>query len=177
MADIAVHNMLVQQMETWLRQKLATEQTTLVVQNIRAGRLQEDPTVAGLNILISEDATQARYQATPSTDGTLGAYAHEIGGGAFFFTNFELDLIFHFSGENDRAVARSNAYIVIARLKRALIDMPMPTHPETGSIRDDFGEGAIALEIVSLELRESGGPGSFIWKGKLQIRVLSEQIE
>jgi hypothetical protein len=46
-------------------------------------------------------------------------------------------------------------------------------HPTTLRPTDDFGETAIQLQVMRWHVRESGGTGHFIWKGKMTVELLT----
>lgn len=174
--EIAVSNLIIDGLVERITQKLQTEPEDLKVRVIRAGKLQDDPT-QGYNILVHDGSDESHTMlAAETSNGRLGAIPHTIGGGSHYKSLYRLQLIFHFTGERNRIVARTKALVLLSRLKHAITTMSMPKHPVTGMPKDDFGETIIANEIHSHRMNESGGEGQFIWKGDLEVMFLTEYL-
>jgi len=142
---------------------------------VRAGKLQKDPTTGtGINVLVwtsEDDDTLYTSQAG------LKSPVYEIGGGAFYMLKFQLELVFHYKGlrgDDGRSESRESAHVILSRIRYALQTMPIPTHPTTGLVADDFGETAIEIEISKMNLKEGGGDGHFIWRGTLDFGYLTQ---
>ena len=141
-----------------------SEEAEAVAGLIRAGKLQEDPTVAGINILVhpaSEDWPNELY--TPEHGTT-----YEIGGDVPSFqwmAKFHIELKLFFNQELEREVAQIKAQVILSRAHRAIMRMnaTMRNIP-----KDDFGGKAIRAEVVDSYLREGGGVREFIWRGKMR---------
>lgn len=178
---IAIDNMIVNSVIEVLTQKLITDIADVDDPTrgavIRAGKLQQSPqTGSGINVLMWPEEEDNPNELYTNNNG-LESPAYSIGGSAFFMHRFRLYMLFHFVGyqsEQGRIDARTNAYVVLSRIREAIKNMSMPQHPVTGLNRDDFGEVIIANQIDSFWLRESGGSGNYIWKGELAFCFLTE---
>lgn len=159
-----------------LTQKLYTdiaEDDPTRVNLVRAGRLQEDPQKAGLNLLVDFGDQADASEQHKATDA-VQAPVFEIGGGPFLNKEFTLTFTFYYKGEREREFARSVSDVVYSRVQAALWVLPMPVNPKTGLPGDDFGEIPLNINVGAGYLRESGGPGTFIWKGEIRLTVLTE---
>jgi len=177
---LAMENMLLDTLETQLIAKMITEvdpDDPTKVSLVRPGKLQDDPTKEeGLNILI----------IAPNEEFPIVLYADNVQSGlkaptwdtgsATYMHPYKLYFNFHFAGEKLREVARTKALIITARARKALQDIVLPTHPDTGSPTDDFGETVIQLQVTKIWIREGGGVGHFIWRGYAEFGFLTEQF-
>lgn len=167
--DISILNTLMEDTVDWLASKLITEipdesQAGLV----RNGLLQADPTDTRINILIHPGDKEWKHELYVSQHGIESPY-YEIGGGAIWMRRFEVEFSLFFDGESDRDVARTQANVVLSRTEYALKTMPMPQGA------DDFGESAQLIQVRDGYIEESGGEGTFIWRGCLRIEFLTEK--
>lgn len=135
---------------------------------VRAGKLQDDPTLTEINILVhpgGEDWPDELYTDQKGVRSPV----YEMGGGEYWMRRFKLQLALYFDRELDRSVAREKAMVVYSRTKNLLKSMPIPDY------RDDFGERAHYLQISKSYLFEGGGEGTFIWNGTIWIEFLTNQ--
>lgn len=135
---------------------------------VRAGKLQEDPTVRRI-ILLMRPGGQAYPHVLSTLNNGLQTPAYLIGGGAYWRRRFILEVECYFAGEVFRDVARTNAQVVLSRAHAALTSLPLP------SSVDSFGEHAIQLQVEKAFMQEGGGPGNFIHKGEIWFEVLTER--
>ncbi len=176
----AAENLILDGISSHLQQILVTdidpEDPTLVTE-LRPGKLQDNPTNDnGLNILIIPPNEQDPITIyTHNVQNGLTGPTYEIGGGVMFYHPYRLRLLLHFRGITDRAIARTRAMIVLARAKKALLDMPIPLHPDTLQPKDDFGQTIIEIQLDKAWVEEGGGTNHFIWKGWVFFGFLTEQ--
>jgi hypothetical protein len=174
-SSVSLFNMLIDKIVDELTRELYTDVPSSDPSRvilIRAGRLQEDPTKARMNLMVHYGGDLDKDALNDAND-PVEAPTYEIGGGQYMRRRFRIEFEFFFPGERDRDNARTWAMVAYSRCQRALKDMPMPVHPTTGNPVDDFGEMALQLVFKPSFMRESGGPGSFIHKGELHFEFLS----
>lgn len=135
---------------------------------VRSGKLQDDPTLAEINILIHPGGADFKDELYTDQKG-MRSPIYEIGGGEFWVRRFKVELALYFDRELDRDVAREKAMVIYSRAKNLLKKMRMPDY------KDDFGERAHYLQIPSSYLFEGGGVGTFIWRGEIFLEFLTEQ--
>jgi len=178
----AVKNMLMDQLTTHLQQMLITNVDDETRANVvREGKLQQDPSpTSGINVLIySETEEDPDVIAEKGEMRGIVSPVHEVGGGTFYYYRFRIKFDMHFigqSGDDGRSESRRRAYIVVARTKHAIRTLQMPTHPDTGSLADDFGEMAILVSVDEHDIRPSGGQNRFIWRGWMDFGFLIENL-
>jgi hypothetical protein len=142
---------------------------------IRAGKLQDDPTVLQTNILVhpaTKDAPNVLYDSS-SVSGMRVSASYEIGGLApvrWNIRRFHVELRLFFDNELERPVAQTKAQLILSRAEHAL-HMMNANMAAVGI--DTFGEAAHMLQASSSYLREGGGPGTFIWRGEVKVDVLT----
>lgn len=144
---------------------------------VRAGKLQDDPTSAKINLLVHPSGEQWPHTLNLSTEGpAMFAPTYEIGGGydgrsfqgtAFFKKRFIVELKLFFDGEVYRLRAQKRANAVLARAVWALLTMQVP------ATVDDFGESASMIQVVDHYIHEAGGEGEFIWRGAIQVEFMT----
>lgn len=142
---------------------------------IRAGKLQDDPTITGINILVhpANEEWPNRLYFRGATQGFDLDNSYEIGGLVpvqWNLKRFHIDLRLFFDNELERSVAQVKAQVVLSRVLHAIhmLNSRMNTIPN-----DSFGEGAHLVQTQNSYLRESGGPGTFIWKGTVRVEFLT----
>lgn len=143
---------------------------------IRKGKLQDDPTIYGVTLLV-HPATQDQQEELYDRDTHNGFQIErpfEIGGpyaSYFWVKPMNIQLTLFFDGEQDREVAQTKAQVVLSRARAAIYKI-------NGSFRDiprdDFGEKAHVMLINKAYLREGGGSGTFIWRGKIVVQFLTD---
>lgn len=180
----AIKNMLMSQLTAYLAQEMddvILDETSASV--VREGKLQANPgNDTGVNILIlSEDDEDPDELWTKENAEGLQAPTYEIGGNGTYYLRFKLKFTMHFRGlrgDEGRTEARERAYVIAARAKKSVFEMPLPKHPDTGQTKDDFGETVIDVQVDSMHITTGGGSGYWIWKGYMNFGYLvSNEIE
>lgn len=137
---------------------------------LRTGRLQSDPTIGKLNVLLQQGGEKWPDKlAQPSDFGIRSPYTYELGGASWWRRRFIVNYQLFFLGETNRNVARITANVVFSRFQRKLKDLSF-----TG-LKDTFGEKAVALQTVRQWMKEEGGVGTFIWRGEHWVEFLTGQ--
>lgn len=137
---------------------------------VRTGRLQADPTIGKLNILIQQGGKDWPDKlAQPGDFGIRSPFTYELGGVAWWRRRFMIKYELFFLGETNRNNARTVANVVFSRFQRKLKDLPFV------GLKDTFGETAVALQTVRQWMKEEGGSGTFIWRGEHWVEFLTEQ--
>lgn len=175
MSQTTVLNAFLEDTVDWLSQELlldVSDETKAGL--VRAGKLQDDPTVAELNILIRMGNDEWRHRRAPKDHHALahvGAF-QELGAtvAQFWLRRYVLDLKLTYIGEVDRIVAQASANLILARAEDALLRSAMP------DLDDSFGERALLIDLEDSYLNETGGPGAFIHRGFIRFEVLTERI-
>ena len=133
---------------------------------VRAGKLQADPIITGINILVhpaSEDWPNELYKSDQNVTYEIGGPIPAFHWSAKFYV--ELKLFFH--QELEREIGQIKAQVVLSRAHRAIMRMNATMRDIP---KDDFGGRAINVEVVDSYLREGGGIREFIWRGKLRVQ-------
>lgn len=166
---ISIINTLMEHTVDYLADKLITEVPDSTQAGlVRSGLLQADPTDTQINLLIHPGNKDWKHELYVTQHGIISPYA-EIGGGYTWMRRFEIELSLYFDGENDRDVARTKANVVLSRTEQALIYMPMPNGA------DDFNEVPSQIQVRDSYIEESGGEGTFIWRGCIRIEFLTDK--
>lgn len=142
---------------------------------IRAGKLQDDPTVAGINILLHPaKADSPNMTNHPGASwGINFEESYELGGDippAWFLKKFNVELRLFFDNETERSIAQTKAQVVLSRVVHAIHGINGRFHEIP---MDTFGEKGHMLSIQNFFLREGGGIGTFIWRGTVEVDVLT----
>lgn len=168
MSDTSIRNLLTDRVV----EHLVTEMIDLVNDNTelglaRAGRLQDDPTVKKLNLLVREGDKDWSDCVLP--DGyRIKAMPYEIGGGEYWLRRFVAYYTLFYIGEATRDEARSRTNVILSRFKSKIYSVSF------ADLVDSFGEGAIMVQVVDEERSEGGGPSnSFIWRCKHKFEFLT----
>jgi len=140
---------------------------------VRFGKLQADPSVGKINILIhfgNEDWKHQLY--TPEVRGTVGweMPMMEIGGTysvTYWVRRFVVELKVFLSGESDRDEARRNAHVALSRAEWAVSTFSV------NAVVDSFGEAPHLIQVRDSYMRESGGEGDFIYRGEIRFEVFT----
>lgn len=133
---------------------------------VRAGKLQADPTIAGINILVHPASEEWPNELYKTSQGVT----YEIGGPIPAFqwsAKFYIELKLFFNQELERTTAQIKAQVVLSRAHRAIMRMNATMRDLP---KDDFGGKAITVEVVDSFLREGGGVREFIWRGKMRVQ-------
>lgn len=144
---------------------------------IRAGLLQQDPTLKKINILINPGGEDWPDILNTNTSGPdLHAPTYTIGGEygtSFWRRRFNIKLDIFLISESDRSHARKKAQLVLHRCHHALSKWQVGKVKEGGVSVDSFGEYAFAIQICEMWIREGGGEGDYNWRGNIKIEVMT----
>lgn len=173
MTDTSMINSIQTTVVEWLASALIDDVTDdTKVGLVRKGKLQDDPTIKELNILIKDGGDEWKHIRAPRDYHALSYVGpFEMGGpqgGVFWLRRFTIVFTLFFVGETDRAVAIEKSNIILSRAQHAVWTTPLP------SGADSFNERAIDIDVEDWWLREGGGTGNFIRKGELRFEVLTE---
>lgn len=134
---------------------------------LRSGKLQDNPTIKKINILIREGGDELPdVMSTPYAKG-INSPTYELGGGQYFRRRFVAEYQLFFIGETNRSTARSTANVVFSRFQNKIRQVSL------SGLTDSFGETAIAVQVLRLLRSEGGGPGAFIWRGTHEFEFLT----
>lgn len=135
---------------------------------LRSGKLQDDPTINKLNILVREGGKDLPDILVPRNHN-FSAPQYTLGGGEFWLRRFIAEYeLFFFQSAITRDEARRRANVIFSRFRYLLKTIALGQ-------TDTFGETAIAVQSLKLIAREGGGPpGSFIWRADHQFEFLTE---
>lgn len=173
LVDTSVINLIMDRMADTMTEEMIDSVTDASqVGLLRTGRLQADPTVGKLNILINQGGERwPDKMAQPGDFGIRSPHTFELGGVTWWRRRFIVKYELFFLGETDRANARTVANVVFSRFQRNIKTMSY-----TG-LKDTFGERAVAGQTVRQWMKEEGGVGTFIWRGEHWFECLTEQNE
>lgn len=169
MSDTSVLNLITDGLVTYLTTGMidAVSDATKVGL-FRSGKLQADPTVAKLNILIHEGG-EDWPDILPPPEYPITAPLYELGNpSASFLRRFVAEYELFFLGEVDRNNARLKANVIFSRFRKLIVSLPL-----TG-MSDSFGETALMVQFTRHVAREGGGTGTFIWRAEHYFEVLTE---
>lgn len=168
MSDVSILNTLIDAMDETLNTVLIDLVFDVDTQAglVRPGKLQDDPTDAGTNILIHR-GNETWMDELNVNNPAIDAPTYEIGGTEWWWRRFIIQKNLFFDNENERSIARNKANVIDARLQQALRRMEIPDE------EDDFGEVALFLQVCKSYLREGGGEGTFIWNGETYVEFLT----
>lgn len=168
MYEESIVNVLLDNAVDWLSQRLILQvDDTTKAGLIRTGKLQSDPTIYKINITLHPGGPDAPDILMPKDHaGTNSSFY--MPNGVFWLRRFFADFEMFFVGETDRDTARSKANVVMSRARAAILGMKMP------DTRDSFKEGAVRVVATKMELQEGGGPGNFIWRGKIHFEFITD---
>lgn len=137
---------------------------------IRSGKLQADPTIEKINILIREGGSAWPDVLIPAGYAPMSAPQNQIGGGSIWLRRLIGDFDLFFIGDVSRNEAQRRANVIMSRFRHSIAQM------DTDGLLDSFGEGAIAIQVDKLESFAGGGAGTFIWRATLYFEVLTESV-
>lgn len=141
---------------------------------VLVGKLQEDPTDTLINIIIREGNDLDDWRHSLNVSDPKSGWAeqiYEIGGPYPTVTNkrrYVIQLRLFYESEFDPDVARTKSNVILSRVEHALWTMSLG-----GIGRDSFGESPHAVEISESYLRQSGGPGTYIFKGEIKLAFVT----
>lgn len=146
---------------------------------IRAGRFQQDPNVAWLRASVQggdlddPDLMDGIVTLREAQAGRTGFYIEprEIGGTQMWYRRGTVRLeLFFIIEQVPEELAREYAYTILGRLQSNLEKIRI------SHLTDDFGEHAIKLFHTQNSMYQSGGPpSSYLWRGKVVWEVLTER--
>lgn len=172
--DQEIHNILLAAVVNKLTEDLiivpdtdTTAEAEAVAGLVRAGKLQADPTKAGINVLVHPGG-----EAFPDKLSDSSGSGREIGTAGLSFlwlVRFKIQLKLFYNKELERTTAQIKSGVVLTRAHRAITRL----NKEMRSIpTDDFGAHPIMVTVVDTFLREGGGVREFIWNGELKVEFL-----
>jgi hypothetical protein len=179
--SVSIINVLMDAVTDRLEKVLITDATDDAKAGlVRKGRLQDDPTKTKITVLVHPGTREFPHILNRENEGpAMFAPVYEIGGGdhsdnrSFQGTVtlrrrivVQLSLFFPNSLDRERAQIISN--VVLSRAMWAIFSMEVP--PTV----DDFGEMPTGqLQILDNYIEESGGRGTFIWRGEIQTEFMT----
>lgn len=172
--DISIINLLIDAMADRLITKMQIQATDEAKAGlIRAGKLQDDPTLRKVNILIHPGGIDWPDILNTENNGPgLAGPTYSIGGAfgsAFFRRRFIIEIQVFYPNDTSRVSTRTRALVVLSRIHNALFTM------RVGMVStDSFGETALQIQILESYLREGGGDGDFNWRGQMVVEFLTE---
>lgn len=170
MADTSIRNLLqdriTEHLEAYMIDTVNATDSPLGL--VKSGKLQSDPTVKRLNLLVREGGNDYPDILLPKDYAPVTAPVFELGGAEMWLRRFICHYELFYIGQSDRDAARTSANIIFSRFARTIRDIPM------GGLTDTFGETAILVRIIKHPMREGGGPGTFIWRAEHYIEFLTE---
>lgn len=142
---------------------------------VRVGPLQASPLSAGINILMQFNDPQD-VKAWPHTilnhamarELGISMPTYELGGGEMWLRRYTLELTQFFRPGSDRVTAEELAQIILTRAEWAI-----RTSKLGGT--DDFGEIPLQTYLYTSVNTEGGGPGQFIFRGRIKFSVLTQK--
>lgn len=180
MADLdqeSLINKLIDGVSELLELKLKTEITDDAKAGVvRPGKLQDDPTLRKINILIhtgGEDWPDKLNQNFGPTAGIFSNFSRSLGGeygSAMWRRYIVVEFEIFFPNSNSRTDARMKANLVMSRARNAIHKWI----PGRAIAPDSFGESVQAVQPVQHWLREGGGTGDFNWRGEMVVEFLTE---
>ncbi len=143
---------------------------------VRGGKLQDDPTVAEINILVhpaNKEWANVLYE--PSIGGGFNVdHTYEMGSSVpsqWWLLRFFVEFRMFFDNEHVRANAYRKGQLV---LMRTMHSISMLNDGNFRAVpRDSFGFKPHQVQIRESYAREGGGPGTFIWRGDLKVEFLT----
>ena len=142
---------------------------------IRQGTLQQDPVKERISILVNpndpDDISNKPEWADSIVGRDDGWAAYEIGGGERWWRKFTIDInVYLVRTREERGLAREIGMFAFSAVHGTLQDH------KAIDVTDFFGESAFLMLVDSSMPYESGGPpNTFIWRGKIRLKVLTEK--
>lgn len=139
---------------------------------VKQGLFQDDPVKKRIVLSINpgnidDTSTNPRWQTSNSqaNDEIISAPPYELGGGGFIILRYTIDVnVFLVKTQESQNKARNIGLFHFAAITKALDNMPL-------GITDDLGYCALLSFVKSSDPYETGGPGSYIWKGKVFVEA------
>lgn len=169
--DTSVVNLLmdrvVDTIETVMIDSAPDPETTIGL--ARFGKLQDDPTVDLLNLLVNQGGDDWPDILIPP-NYPYYAPQYEMPLGNFWLRRMYANYILFFNeADVTRDEARRKANVIFSRFKHMLYGISLV------GMTDTFNETAFAVQLNRLEATEGGGPGTFIWRAKQYFEFITEQ--
>lgn len=160
---------------------LSTGDADAVAGLIRKGKLQDDPTIAEINILVhpgNDEWPHILYDKHQMNGFELPT-VYEIGNGTgvspfFYVRRFIVELRLFFEGEQDREVAQVKSNVVLGRAEYAIHQMNHNSIIRKIPV-DSFGEKLFEIQTRKSYISEGGGTGTFVWRGKLFVEGVTSK--
>lgn len=174
--SVSILNVLMSDLRDWLEQELKTLIEGTVAGDdakaglIKVGKLKDDPTVYAINVMVYPGDEEWPHILNTQDEGPgMFGPTYEIGGGQiqFWRRRFVVEFEMFFEGEYDQLVASNKANVVLSRAQHALFTFPIP------QTTDDFGEHAHMVQCDKTYVREGGGEGDYIWRGRMNIEFFT----
>jgi hypothetical protein len=164
-----------------VRDHLETQMLTVVHENdqlranhVEVGRFQDNPTKMTVYIAVSggdpedPDFKDGIVSLEEFPNVGITYFSGEIGGGSAWWRRGNVQFGCYFKGETQDS-ARTLSYEVLGRICQHLGTVTVT------DLEDDYGEQAIRMHLFANSMFESGGPGSYIWRGKVLWQCLTER--
>lgn len=167
---MSIHNLLIDRMIEHLSAEMidAVDDPNTKVGLLRSGKLQSDPTVNKLNILVREGGEKYPDVIAPANHPLYQGRSAWLGGGRVYVRRFVIEYELFFIGVTDRNEARTRANIITDRLHNAFDTMSL------SGLTSEYDETPVAKQVAKLSEREGGGPpGSFIWRADHVVEFLT----
>ncbi len=167
----AIADYLVEVMQTLVDQDDPTN-----ARMVRKGNLQDSPLKAFMNVLVQFNDPQdekgwphaiLNHEIARSI-GLINIQPYELGGGEMWLRRYTLELEEFMQPGTGREDAERLAGIILSRAEHALKQAPLPA-------TDDFNETPLQVFLSTSTNIESGGPGQFIFHGRIKFSVLTEK--
>ena len=155
-------------------QTLVPEDDPIRANEVKIGRFQDSPTdyTVWVAIINGDPDDPEKKDGITSLGGNddiaFNPYAREIGGGESWYRHGVAQFGCYFIGKSE-IEARELSFEVAGRICKYLATVPVT------DLTDNFGEQAIKLFAYGQTIFEGGGPGSYIWRGKVWWRCLTER--
>jgi len=172
-------NILEDMVGEWIVEQLTTSNQTNLTDPvyqavlIKQGLFQDDPVGKRIVITVNPgniDDTSAdpRWKnVTAEADREIiQVPAYELGGGGFQWLRYTVDVsIYLVRTQEDQGKARNIGLTHFGIIYKTLDNKPI-------GLIDDLGYTALLSTVKGSAPYETGGPGSYIWKGKVFVEVL-----
>ncbi len=168
MADTSILNIICDNVQTYLTQKLQTEVVdNTQARNIHTGLYRDDISETETNVLIRPGGKEWPHvlNVPGAGNGLMPDVFNEIGGGEYWRRRFEVELRIMFDGTQTQDEARRIAQVILSRLEWHLVRMN-----QTGA--DTLGE-SVALsraQVVQSYIEEGA---EWAWNGVLRFEVMT----
>jgi len=155
---------------------VSTEQLAVV----KGGNFQSNPLNKRLFATVhigdpADDAWKDSSVARPTSDLSRSQFnveAYEVGGGTMWWRRFATEFgFFGIKSKEGQDEARR-----IANITRGRVEKAIATSTRIPGLTDALGEKALMVLVVTSQVFEGGGPpASYIWRGVVQMQVLTHR--